>query len=431
MKLKRAISLRRHLTYFFLTISIISAFLFGELLIRYFEYGIEDSVKMRMLTEWRAYSEAYEKDNTLPLPSSYVVSFHYDNLPPMIINDLNVFEGLEMENEEFKVIDVDEELDNNIEDHITVGIYKFEKPNGRAVYAVVKYDYRLISDTIDVWFDSRFNIILLIASAYVFIILAALSFFSYKIGKRTEQLVDWAGKVSNDLTSNPVPNFKFDEYNRVALFLEKALRRNARLAEREKRFLSHASHELRTPIAIVRANMEILERVDLPSNSMRSIQRIDRASKNMQQIVETMLWLARKSNMAPAVKEVSIPSMLDNVIESSMYLINAEDVSITQDYTHAPTIPLPKGPFEIVIGNLVRNAFQYTYIGQISIRYEDNCIVVENYNSQEIGSQFDDGFGLGQDLNGKICTKLGWQLETDESHGRFIAKLQLPLVDVQ
>ncbi|MEF1280522.1 hypothetical protein QTO05_15475 [Vibrio fortis] len=103
MKSKRAISLRRHLTYFFLTISIISAFLFGELLIRYFEYGIEDSVKMRMLTEWRAYSEAYEKDNTLPLPSSYVVSFHYDSLPPMIINDLNVFEGLEMENEEFKV----------------------------------------------------------------------------------------------------------------------------------------------------------------------------------------------------------------------------------------------------------------------------------------------------------------------------------------
>ncbi|MCG9582437.1 HAMP domain-containing histidine kinase [Vibrio tubiashii] len=427
MSITKAFPLRSHLTSFFLGISILTAILFGELLIRHFEYGIEDSVKMRVLLEWRAYSLAHKSDPQLPLPQSYVVSFYYDELPTINIEGVNILEHLILKNDEFIVVYVDETITDNIDQEMTLGIYKFRRHDQRVVYGIAKYDHQLISDTTDIWFDNRFDSILYIATWYICIILLALWYYSFRIGKRTEQLVMWSERVSSDLTSNPIPNFKFDEYNRVALYLEKALRKNARLVEREKNFLSHTSHELRTPVAIIRANMEILDRIPLPESSKGSIERIDRASKNMQQIIETMLWLVRKTDTSPAEKKISIPLMLDHLTEELSYLVNKEDVVIRTDYAHAPSLVLPETPFQIVVANLVRNAFQYTHFGQIKIHFENNCIIIENFNTQDIGEQFKDGFGLGQDLTKKICCKLGWRLDTKDLGNGFIARLYLPI----
>ena len=58
--------------------------------------------------------------------------------------------------------------------------------------------------------------------------------------------------------------------------------------------------------------MEILERISLPSDLQRPINRIDRASSNMQQITETMLWLVRKSETPPNQNSVSVADLLDN-----------------------------------------------------------------------------------------------------------------------
>ncbi|MFA0501626.1 sensor histidine kinase, partial [Vibrio sp. 10N.222.46.A1] len=84
----------------------------------------------------------------------------------------------------------------------------------RLVFGVARYDYRLIGDTIDVWFDHRFNLIIYIALGYIFFIVLALWLYSYRVGKKTEQLVEWSESASNDLLANPAPNFKFSEYNR-------------------------------------------------------------------------------------------------------------------------------------------------------------------------------------------------------------------------
>ncbi|SON48939.1 Sensor histidine kinase (fragment) [Vibrio tapetis subsp. tapetis] len=204
------------------------------------------------------------------------------------------------------------------------------------------------------------------------------------------------------------------------------MKKNAKLIEREQRFLSHASHELRTPIAIIRANMEILERITLPENSLGPMGRIDRASTNMQQITETMLWLVRKSETPPNQCKVSLVVMLDNIIDELQYLIQGEDVSVSINYSHAPTLQLPETPFRIVVGNLIRNAFQYTHSGQITINFEFSVIEIKNVNTQELDAQFKDSFGLGHDLTEKICKKLNWNLEIMEIDDGFIAKLHLP-----
>ncbi|MEZ9348263.1 sensor histidine kinase [Vibrio splendidus] len=427
MSIKKSFPIRGHLTTFFLGLSLLTALLFGELLIRHFEYGIEDSVKMRLASEWLSFNEVRLINPEAKLPKSYVVSFYYDQLPGIKIDGKDVLRDVTLTNNEFTVVFVDETVTNDIKKEAVIGVYRFTLENGRSVFGVARYDYRLIGDTIDVWFDHRFNLIIYIALGYIFFIVLALWLYSYQVGKKTEQLVEWSESASNDLLTNPAPNFKFSEYNRVALYLEKALSKNAHLVEREQRFLSHASHELRTPIAIIRANMEILERISLPSDLQRPINRIDRASRNMQQITETMLWLVRKSETPPNQNSVSIAALLDNLIEELEYLIQGEEIDIIRDYAHAPTIKLPETPIKIVVGNLIRNAFQYTHSGTIRVYFEKNSIVIKNINTQELDLPFQDSFGLGQDLTEKICKKLGWYLEAQEIEGGLLARLHLPI----
>ncbi|MBB1465377.1 HAMP domain-containing histidine kinase [Vibrio splendidus] len=427
MSIKKSFPIRGHLTTFFLGLSLLTALLFGELLIRHFEYGIEDSVKMRLASEWLSFNEVRLINPEAKLPKSYVVSFYYDQLPGIKIDGKDVLRDVTLTNNEFTVVFVDETVTNDIKKEAVIGVYRFTLENGRSVFGVARYDYRLIGDTIDVWFDHRFNLIIYIALGYIFFIVLALWLYSYQVGKKTEQLVEWSESASNDLLTNPAPNFKFSEYNRVALYLEKALSKNAHLVEREQRFLSHASHELRTPIAIIRANMEILERISLPSDLQRPINRIDRASSNMQQITETMLWLVRKSETPPNQNSVSIAALLDNLIEELEYLIQGEEIDIIRDYAHAPTIKLPETPIKIVVGNLIRNAFQYTHSGTIRVYFEKNSIVIKNINTQELDLPFQDSFGLGQDLTEKICKKLGWYLEAQEIEGGLLARLHLPI----
>ncbi|MEB3733551.1 histidine kinase dimerization/phospho-acceptor domain-containing protein [Halopseudomonas pachastrellae] len=57
------------------------------------------------------------------------------------------------------------------------------------------------------------------------------------------------------------------------------------------------SHELRTPISVIRANVELLERLRAqsridPAMEQQALDRIDRASLTMQHLTETLLWLA-------------------------------------------------------------------------------------------------------------------------------------------
>lgn len=427
MKLMKRLPLKGHLTFFFMGISLLTAVIFCYLLVRHFTFGLEDSVKMRLLAEAKAFAEVYQYDSQAPLPKSYVISFYFDQQPKIEVDGRDVLENLMFSDKEFKIIFIDEEMTSDINKEAVVGVYRFRLHDQRIMYGVAIHEDRLLRDTVDIWFDNRIKVILYIALSYILFVLIALGFYSYRVGKKTKRLVSWSEQVSHDYSANPAPDFKFEEYNQVALFLEKALRTNALLIEREKSFLSHASHELRTPIAIILANMEILERIPLPVVSEEPLNRIDRASINMKQIIETMLWLVRKSNTPPLQTDISVMTMLDSIVEELKYLIHGNEVSIITDYQYAPVIRLPETPVRIVIGNLIRNAFQYTHSGSVSITYKSGCIVIENKNRQALDEQFEESFGLGQDLTRKICHKLGWQLELEENKQGVKAKLYLPI----
>ncbi len=98
-----------------------------------------------------------------------------------------------------------------------------------------------------------------------------------------------------------------------------ALRPVARAWEQQRRFVSDASHELKTPLAVILANVQILERESgVDESAQRWVASTREEATHMKQLVDDLLTLARadESNDAPspadarAVEEVDLTDLV-------------------------------------------------------------------------------------------------------------------------
>jgi len=93
----------------------------------------------------------------------------------------------------------------------------------------------------------------------------------------------------------PVPATD-DEIAALASTMNTMLDRIEASSAAQRRFVGDASHELRSPLATVQANADLLDTVELPATAARSIGRIRTESARMARLVEDLLLLARADN---------------------------------------------------------------------------------------------------------------------------------------
>ncbi|WP_030441458.1 sensor histidine kinase [Actinoplanes subtropicus] len=93
----------------------------------------------------------------------------------------------------------------------------------------------------------------------------------------------------------PVPATD-DEIAALASTMNTMLDRIEASSAAQRRFVGDASHELRSPLATVQANADLLETAGLPATAARSVGRIRTESTRMARLVEDLLLLARADN---------------------------------------------------------------------------------------------------------------------------------------
>lgn len=240
-----------------------------------------------------------------------------------------------------------------------------------------------------------------------------------RVSRPVASLGQWARSLNADNLSKPPPDFSYPELNDLANLIRTSLASVQESLDREHSFLRHASHELRTPITVMRNNIELLHKIEKNTEPKRialqakAIERMDRASLNMQYLTETLLWLSRKEMQTLPCKQLELDSLLGEMVAEMKYLLDRKDIELKVE-THSCIVFLPEFPVRIVLGNLIRNAFQHTWEGCITIRQQDNRVVVFNPQSPAGTDQNELGFGLGLQLTTQLIQKLGWKY-IDES----------------
>jgi signal transduction histidine kinase len=238
----------------------------------------------------------------------------------------------------------------------------------------------------------------------------------------------WSAALGTDSSDLTVPDLRFHELDSLANRLRYAFERMRASVEKEKLFLRHASHELRTPISILSANVELIDRLtDRPERSeteQASFVRQYHALDDIRQLIETLLWVNRQSENLPKPESIDLRCELDTIVENYRYLLDGSTVSLTVDGSDE-VILAPAAAVRMVLSNLLRNAFQYTVDGEVRITLGPEQVRIENANSAELDSDYvaqpdgEYGFGLGLELVALICKRFEWSCTTSElPHGR-------------
>lgn len=218
-----------------------------------------------------------------------------------------------------------------------------------------------------------------------------------------------------------------NEIGDVARTLQQSMQRLHEYHEREKQFLRQASHELRTPIAVISSSLDVLDQRRAAGNTDvdRPIMAIKRSAGDMRDIVEALLWLARSEAEPPQKSATNLAEQIASLLADHRYLLANKSVAVTSQNVEQAVIDIEQPYFQIVLSNLIRNAFEHTEQGSIEISCSGTRFVIKNPLAGARGEngQLSTGFGIGMTVIEAISDKLGWTLSVANKGGDIVIEL--------
>ena len=176
------------------------------------------------------------------------------------------------------------------------------------------------------------------------------------------------------------------------------------LVERERSFNRYASHELRTPLMVMKGAITLLGESKQPEFVEKQRQRLDRATNEMNAFIQTLLSLTKLPTPENQVSSEITKKEINALVENHRYLLDSKTVTTHVTVENTLHITMPEAAFNILIGNVIKNAFANTFEGSINITVSHQQLVISDSGIGLKGkSNNDEGYGLGLLLVNDIC----------------------------
>lgn len=222
-------------------------------------------------------------------------------------------------------------------------------------------------------------------------------------------------------------DFEEIELRRIALSFARYLDELGGLMARERRLLSMASHELRTPVAAISGALDVIEKHAGNGNGAaqqeRALQRIRGAADEMREQIDAILALSRAR---PA--ELPVVTPMDELCVGVIDDLAAAGLSVRRIELSPPFGPVAVTTLPVLakmlVRNLVHNALQHT-TGTVSLKLSATGLDIgdtgtglpEAYRTllgQSAERNAPPEGGLGLYLVTLIAERLGWRLTVEE-----------------
>jgi signal transduction histidine kinase len=147
---------------------------------------------------------------------------------------------------------------------------------------------------------------------------------------------------------------------------------------RQAEFTADASHELRTPISVIEAEVGLaLDRSRESAEYREVLQRVSRESKRLRQIVEDLLWLARADDEMPLADGTSLTDLGGEIarsVERFRALAAAREVELSFNQTRSGRllVQVQATLVDRLAGVLIDNAIKFAgRDGRVDISVRD------------------------------------------------------------
>lgn len=183
-----------------------------------------------------------------------------------------------------------------------------------------------------------------------------------------DEITALAQKLSvNDLGRRINVEGTKNELKDLAVVINEMLDRIELAYNGQKQFVSDASHELRTPIAVIQGYANLLDRwgKDNPQVRDEAISAIISETQSMKELVEKLLFLARhdKKTLKLKPERFDVRDMIDESIKETEIITAAHTVR-TGKLDHA-IVNADRGALKQAVRILVDNAVKYTPDGGV------------------------------------------------------------------
>ena len=161
------------------------------------------------------------------------------------------------------------------------------------------------------------------------------------------------------------------------------------LEQLKSEFVSTVSHDLRSPLTLMRGYATMLQMVgELNEQQKGYVRKIVTGIENMSRLVNNLLDLGRiETGIGLKTERISLPGVTEDVINSLQLQAAQKDIRLVQDVVNSETglaIEADPALIQQAMVNLVENAIKYTGVGgQVKIRLvgQQNSVLVEVHDT--------------------------------------------------
>ena len=229
-------------------------------------------------------------------------------------------------------------------------------------------------------------------------------------------------------------------YVLVRLVSKRAIRPFVENVERQQQFIANASHEIKTPLAVLSANTDLLAMMGTEAKFVDSNKR---QIKRMNSLVEQMLILSRydEGEAAATKEEVDLVAVTKTIVEEILPVLNEKGLQVEFTGEAQTIVTTNKSAMTELIRILLDNAMKYT-VGEpvITVEAKRNQLAIGNetepMTQEQVNQIFDrfyrvdssrnrttGGSGLGLSIAQKIAETNDVQLTAElpsETQIRFV-----------
>jgi two-component system sensor histidine kinase QseC len=214
--------------------------------------------------------------------------------------------------------------------------------------------------------------------------------------------------------------------------------RVAAAMEKERRFTADAAHELRTPLAAIRAQAQVAARARDEAERQHALEQLAASAQRAAHLMEQLTTLARLDPAAPLpMAELRLDQLAAEVCAEQGAQALAKDITLALAATEAAPLMGNEAMLRVLLRNLIDNAIRYTpqggrvvvtithRAGRLTLAVCDDgpgispelrALALERFH--RLAGQDTEGSGLGLSIATRIAELHGAHLELDEGLDR-------------
>lgn len=227
------------------------------------------------------------------------------------------------------------------------------------------------------------------------------------------------------------------EFAELNATLDKLLQHSIATYKNQKEFTENASHELQTPLAVLKNKLDILlQSNDLTERQYHIAEEMNKALIRSSRINKNLLLLAKIENSQFDNSErIGFDTLVVQSMDGLQEHFKEKNISVGSDISSDVEVKGNSGLTEALINNLIVNAIRHTLPGGvIGIALSKSGFEVRNSGEQPLNpdllfkrfsrmSADNSGSGLGLSIVQEICKLQGWQVTYNFEDNEHIFKV--------